>query len=114
MCELIRNRERAEVVQYTAYTFIEQVVFISQSPPAKQTGFLFSSKISLNVWLGELVSAFFVLVILVFTFTRNQRIETNFKYPCWNYLISKFIQTEKVLFKLSSIYLRQCKYSYSK
>ena len=111
MCELSRNRERAEVVQHTAYTFIEQVVFISQSPGAKRESglHLFNSKISLHVWLCELASVVLILLIFFLVIPFSQKRKRQGSKNEKSSLMSKLRQTETVLFKLTSIYFRQCK-----
>ena len=83
ICEVGRTRERLEVVDFTTYTLLDQVVFMSQSPTRQQTDLFFSEQMSAGVKLCQLASYLLILAMLMVIFKVHRKLRLrNGKSKC--------------------------------
>lgn len=93
MCEVGRTADRMSAVDFTRFTFIDQIIFLSQSPSIKKHDLILSDKISPRIQLIS-VACFCVIIGLLWNFAKIQKI------PNWKFGSNAV--------KLYGIFLKQC------
>lgn len=102
MCEISRNAERLKIIDYTRFIFIDQVIFISQSPTTKPTSFLFLlNRISYKIWFCQLVLSNILIIHLAICQLVKLKSTIN-----WNQLVKAI---DEAMLNIWGIYFRQRK-----
>lgn len=92
ICEVGRTEKRLEVVDFTTYTFLDQLVFISRSPTKEHTDLLFTDRMSTRLKFFQGASYLLVLLTLTIIYKVHQKLSNN-NLPT----------------KLLAVFLKQCR-----
>ena len=96
MCELARTKDRVEAVDFSEFTFLDEVTFISQAPRLKKGDFLFYNQVTGAVWICNIVM-FFVVAIAIHL-AQFKTFNQGGGYDAFR----------SVVVKVFAIYLKQC------
>lgn len=99
MCELSYTEERYSVVDFTKYTFISQITFISQSPGRIMNNWI-SQSLGNSIWLLNLTSFLFTLLSIY-------AIQIVLQKTVYEKVKMQKISLSFITWKLLAIYFRQ-------
>lgn len=106
ICEVSRTNERIKVVDFTTHTFLDQMVFMSQSPSKQHRDFFLTNQLSVDVKLCQLVSYLLILASLMIVYKVHfQKMKNKIKIKSPYYLQQSNLPT-----KLLAAFLKQRMY----
>src|SRR4051794_21278758 len=97
--------DRHKVVDFTEFTFLDQIVIISKAPSIIKHDLIFSNWISNNVWLLNCVSFIIISCLL----TLIARLYAKLRHYQQNHQRNEWKSCGAIALKLYGICLKQCK-----